>query len=276
MKKGFSHIIVLIGILLLTAGCSNYQKLLKSTNVDEKYAAALKYYEKEDYYRANQLLNDVLPLLGGRPEGERARFLFAHTHFMQREFLLSAYQFQLFYETYPRSEFAEEAIFLYAKSQYMSSPGYEQDQSTTVTALESLLEFQARFPTSQFAEETNNMINELNVKLDRKSFDSARLYYQLRYYKSAVVSLTNFINEHAGSPYSEEAAFLRLDAQYRFALESVVSKQQERFTEAADFYLAFIDLHPQGKFLRDAEKIYENTLSELDKLKQPTQVSQGN
>ena len=276
MKKGFFHIIVLIGMLLVTAGCSNYQKLLKSTNVDEKYAAALKYYEKEDYYRANQLLNDVLPMLGGRPEGERARFLFAHTHFMQREFLLSAYQFQLFYETYPRSEFAEEAIFLYAKSQYMSSPGYEQDQSTTVTALESLLEFQSRFPNSQFAEETNNMINELNVKLDRKAFDSARLYYQLRYYKSAVVSLTNFINEHAGSPYSEEAAFLRLDAQYRFALESVLNKQQERYNEAVEFYLSFIDLHPQGKFLRDAEKVYENTLAELDKLKKPNQVSQGN
>src|SRR5690606_541593 len=120
--------VVLFALLLLSAGCSNYQKLLKSTNVDERYQAALRYYEKEDYYRANQLLEQILPLMGGLPEGEYARFVFANTHMRQREYLLSAYQFRQFYETYPRSQYAEEAMFLHAKSEFMNAPDFEQDQ----------------------------------------------------------------------------------------------------------------------------------------------------
>ncbi|WP_114781639.1 outer membrane protein assembly factor BamD [Botryobacter ruber] len=270
MNKGIFHTLVLVCLLLLAAGCSNYQKLLKSTSVEDRYQAALKYYEKEDYYRANQLLEQILPLMGGLPEGEYARYIYANTHYKQREYLLSAYQFRQFYETYPRSQYAEEAMFLHAKSEYMNAPDFEQDQTPTLTAIEAIQEFMTRYPESGLMEEANAMLEDLNVRLDRKAFNSARLYYQLRYYNSAVVALTNFLNEHPASPYGEEAAFLRLDAQYRYAQESVLSKQQERFMEAVDFYQSFIDQYPNSKYLRDAEQVYSNALSELDKLKQTT------
>ncbi|MFD2248242.1 outer membrane protein assembly factor BamD [Pontibacter ruber] len=276
MNRGFLHTVVLIGLLLVAAGCSNFQKLLKSDNVDKKYQAALQYYEKEDYYRASQLLEQVMPLLSGREEGERARFLFANSQFKQGDYILSAYQFKLFYETYPRSELAEEAMFLYAQSQYKQSPTHSQDQTSTLTAIEALQEFLVRYPTSKFAEEANGMIEKLTAKLDQKAFESARLYYQLRYFRSAVVAFTNFQRENPSSPYAEEAAFLRLDAQYRFGLESVPDKQQERFMEAVDYYQSFIDQYPESRFLRSAEQVYENTLAELEKVKKTNTANTAN
>ena len=72
MKKRLSHFVVLIALLLTAASCSNYQKLLKSNDVQQKYAAAVKYYEKGDYYRASELLDAVTPLLTGTEQAEDA------------------------------------------------------------------------------------------------------------------------------------------------------------------------------------------------------------
>lgn len=267
MNRGIFHTVALFCLLLFTASCSNFQKLLKSNDVDKKYKAALEYYEKEDYYRANQLLEQVMPLMTGRPEAEQARFYYANTHYQQREFMLSAFQFRTFFETYPRSPLAEQAMFLHAKSLYNDSPDFEQDQTSTVTAMESIQEFLVRYPNSEYAAEANTMFETLSAKLDQKSFESARLYYKLSYYRSAVVAFTNFLRENPSSPYSEEASYLRIDAQYRFALESVPDKQEERFLEAADYYQGFIDQYPDSRFLRSAEQVYNNTLAEMEKIK---------
>ncbi|WP_242916377.1 outer membrane protein assembly factor BamD [Pontibacter liquoris] len=273
MNKGFLHTIALIGMLLFATGCSNFQKILKSNNVDEKYKAALQYYEKGDYYRANQLFEQVLPLMTGRPEAEQAKFYFANTYFQQKDYLLSAFHFKSFYDTYQRSPLAEQALFMQAKSLYNQSPGYEQDQSSTLTAIEALQEFQVRYPQSELTKEANAMIDALNMKLDKKAYDNAKLYYQIRYYRSAVVAFNNFIKEHASSPYSEEAAYLRLDAQYRFAQESVPAKQQERYMEALDYYQTFVDQYPDSKFKRSAEQVYDNALAELEKVKKQNQAN---
>lgn len=271
MKISFFHTVALIGLLLFSTGCSNFQKLLKSNKVDEKYTAAISYYEKEDYYRANQLLEQVLPLITGSEQSEKAKFIFADTYFKQGDYLLSAFHFKSFYETYPRSPLAEEAMFLYAKSNYNSSPGYEQDQTTTLAAIEALQEYLLRYPTSARTEEANKLVEDLFKKLDRKAFDNAKLYYNIRYYRSAVVAFQNFLKENPASPYSEEAAYLRVDAQYMFAQESVPGKQQERYDQVIDFYQAFVDQYPDSKFKRNAEQVYEKALAELTKIKAANQ-----
>ncbi len=266
MKRGFFHTVALLGLLLTFTGCSNYQKLLKSDNLDKKYEAALAYYEKEDYTRANELLKQVAPLLTGRPEAERANFVYAHTFFMQGDYILSSFHFKTFYETYQRSDLAEQAMFLYAKAQYYQSPSHEQDQQSTLTALEALQEFGVRYPESEYLAEANSLVEELYKKLDKKAFESARLYYSLRYYKAAVVAFTNFQREYPSSPYSDEAGYLKIDAQYKFASESVASKQAERYREAIEFYETFIDRYPESRFLRSAEQVYSRALEDLEKI----------
>jgi outer membrane protein assembly factor BamD len=271
MNKGFFHTVAFIALLLIAAGCSNFQKVLKSNNVDQKYKAALDYYEKEDYYRANLLLEQVLPLLSGQEEAEKAKFYFANTYYQQGDYLLSAFHFKNFYETYPRSPLAEEAMFMYARSNYNSSPSFEQDQTSTVAAIEALQEFAVRYPESERLGEVNKMIDDLNAKLDRKAFEHAQLYYKILQYRSAVVALTNFLQEHPASAYSEEAAFLRIDAQYQFAEQSITSKQQERYYEAIEYYQVFIDQYPKSEYLRKAEQIYTDALAKIEQLKKTDQ-----
>ncbi|WP_439880187.1 outer membrane protein assembly factor BamD [Pontibacter sp. MBLB2868] len=273
MNRGFLHTVAILGLLLLVSSCSNFQKLLKSNDVDKKYKAALEYYQKEDYYRANQLLEQVTPLLTGSETAEQAKYYLAQTYFELGDYLLADFHFKNFYQTYPRSPLAEDAMFMQAKALYNQSPSYEQDQTSTLTAIESLQEYLVRYPNSENVAVANEMIDELLTKLDKKSFDNAKLYYQLRYWRSAAVAFDNFQKEHASSPYSEEAAYLKLDAQLRFALESIPSKQEERLYTAIDYYQAFIDQYPNSKFARDAEQIYEQAMAEIEKIKKNNQAN---
>lgn len=271
MNRGFFHSIALFCLLLLATGCSNFQQLLKSNDVSKKYKAALEYYEQDEFYRASQLFDQVTDLLAGTEEAEKALFYRAKSHFMQGNYILSDAYFRNFYTVYPRSPFAEEAMFLQAQSLYEQSPSYEEDQTPTITAIEAYEEFLIRYPTSERATEANRVLEELYTKLDRKDFNQAQLYYKLRYWRSAAVALNNFLQEHASSPYAEEAAFLRFDAQYRFALESVPSKQEERYDLALDYFQSFVDMYPESRYKRDAERVFDSVQSALTDIRKSKQ-----
>ena len=258
---------LLVSTLLLGACSNGYQRLLKSTDVNKKYEAAVKYYDKGDFFRAGTLLEDLIPLLKGRPEAEKAQFYFANTNYKQRNFVLSAFYFKQFNETYPNSDYSEEASFLHAKSLFLDSPGFELDQTNTISALESIQDFLNRYPTSKFKAETENMSQELQKKLENKAFESAKLYYKLRYNQAAVVAMTNFQQQFPASAYAEQAAFLRLSAQYAWAQESIESKQRERFLEAVSFYQQFLDTYPQSKNLKTAQDMYDVSKAEIVRLK---------
>ena len=262
---------LLVSTLVLGSCASGYQRLLKSPDVNKKYEAAIKYYDKGDYFRSGTLLEDLIPLLKGRPEAEKAQFYFANTNYKQRNYVLSAFYFKAFTDTYPNSEYAEEASFLHARSLFLDSPGYELDQTNTNSALESIQDFLNRYPASAHKGETEGMSQELQKKLEHKGFESARLYYLLRYNQAAVVALTNFQLQYPASAYAEQAAFLRLSAQHAWAVESVESKQRERFLETVSFYQQFIDTYPQSKSLKAALALYDNAQAEITRLKaQPT------
>ncbi|MGI4870627.1 MAG: outer membrane protein assembly factor BamD [Janthinobacterium lividum] len=265
----FSRLItaaLLTGSLSL-GSCTGYQKLLKSTNVNEKYTAAIKYYDKGDYFRSGTLLEELIPLLKGRPEAEKAQFYFANTNYMQRNYVLSAYYFKQFTDTYPNSPQVEEASLLRAKSLFRDSPEVELDQTNTVSALETIQDFLNTYPESKFRAEADGMSQELQRKLETKAFQNAKLYYSLRYNQAAVTAMGNFELQFPGSAYNEQADYLRFTAQYAWAKESIETKQRERFQEAITFYQHFIDTYPQSKNLRTAQTMYDDTRAELERLK---------
>ncbi|QNH61429.1 outer membrane protein assembly factor BamD [Hymenobacter sediminicola] len=266
--------VLLLSTLLLGA-CTGYQKLLKSSDVNKKYEAAIQYYDKGDYFKAGTLLEDLVPLLKGRPEAEKAQFYFANTNFRQRNYTLSSYYFKSFADTYPNSTYAEEATFLQAKSLFRDSPEWELDQTNTYSALETIQEFLNRYPNSTFRPEAENMSQELQKKLELKAYQGARLYYNLRYYQSAVVALGGFQQQFPASAFNEEAEFLKVSAQYDLARESVLEKQRERYMEVVAFYQHFIDTYPQSRHLKDAERMYTDAQAQIAKLK-PSEPTAAN
>lgn len=254
-------------LVVLAGSCSKFRKIEKSQDWRVKYEAGLNYYGKKDYYKASVLFEQILPIVRGLPEGEKVQFYLAYCQFYQKLHLLASEQFKTFYETYGRSTMAEEARFMYAFSLYKSSPNTNLDQSSSIEAMGAMQEFLNRYPNSKLKDQAVEVIFTTQDKLEKKGFDNAYQYYRMRSYKAAVVALNNFKDNFPDSEYIEEAQYLIIVSEYRLALQSIYTKQQERYKSVVEHYKEFIDKYPQSKFLKDAEKIYAESLSKLSKSK---------
>jgi outer membrane protein assembly factor BamD len=256
-------------ILILLGGisCSKFRKIEKSQDWRVKYDAALNYYAKEDYYKASVLFEQILPIVRGLPEGEKVQFSLAYCQYHDKLYLLASEQFKTFYETYGRSVMAEEARYMFAYSLYASSPNMNLDQTNSIDAMAAMQEFLNRYSTSKYREPAIEVINNIQLKLEKKGFDNAYQYFKMRSYKAAIVALNNFRDNFPDSKYLEESFYLVVEAEYRLAEQSVRSKQEERYKAVVEHYKDFVDRYPASKFLKDAERFYANSLEKLNESK---------
>lgn len=249
--------------LLVSTSCSKFQKIQKSNDLDKKYQAALNYYKNKEYSKAGLLFEELIPILRGTKESELAQFYYAYTQYYQGLYDLSAFQFKKFYETFSRSEFAQEAMLMYAYSLYENSPAYNLDQTNTYSAIEAMQNFINAYPTSERVKEATDIIEKLRDKLEKKAFENAELYSRMQDYKAAVISLTNFQRDFPDSEYGERAAYLKVLNAYNLAKSSTKAKEKERYEEAIEFYENFIDKYAKSKYLRDAENMYEESIEKV-------------
>ncbi len=261
---------------LITAvllGCSDFRKLQKSDDWEKKYEAAITYYENQDYYRSSVLLEQILPIIKGSAKAEKANFIYAYTYFYEEQYLLSSHYFKTFYETYGRSELAEEARFMFGYALFMDSPRYNLEQTSTKDAIVAMQGFINRYPESEFVPKAENALNVLQIKLERKAYEQAILYYKLKkfmegeYLKASLVAFNNFQNNYPDSDYVEEIRYLEIEATYKLAEVSIQSKKKERYSSSIDFYQNYIEDYPNGEYLRRAESIYEDDINKLKKIK---------
>lgn len=255
-------ILFIIPLMLLTA-CSKFQHYLKSTDMEAKYEAAVKYYEKKDYYHALQLFEELVSVYRGTSKAEKSYYYYVYCTYYVDDFTMAAYHFNNFVQSYPNSTYAEEMQFMYAYCYYLDSPISSLDQTSTLDAIEKFQLFINKFPNSSKVAESNKYIDELRLKLEEKSFNNAKLYFRTENYKAAVVAFANLLKDYPYTVYKEEALFLSLRSSYLYAVNSVDAKKQERFKMAAEEYYKLIDNFPQSKYLREAERTFESIQKEL-------------
>lgn len=262
LKINKSGVILLAALLLVS--CSEYQKVLKDTDTAKKYEMAERLYEEGSYKKANRILEQVAPSFVGKPQGERVMFFLADSYFKIGDYNFAGYQFERFLKSYPKSDKAVEAGFLGAKSYYLLSPRYSLDQSDTDKALSKLQLFINAYPDSEFLAEANAMARELTTKKEKKAFEIARQfvklgkYYTLDYNISAIAALDNFISDHPGSVFREEAYFLKLQSSTNLALNSTFSKKKQRLQDAAAAYNAFMRYYAESQYADDARELYQD------------------
>ncbi len=202
MKRALS--ILLLAILMVS--CSDFQKALKSEDIAEKFTLATELYEAEKWSKSKRLLDQILPKYRGKPQAEKLTYMHAMCSFKMGDYYIASYHFDKFTDVYPKSEKAEEAAFLGAKGYYFNSPIYSKDQKETVEAIEKLQLFVNAYPNSEYLAEVNALVKELDFKLEKKAFEIAKQYDQIRDYKASVKSFNNFLLEFPGSTLRNKAA----------------------------------------------------------------------
>ncbi|MBE9464325.1 outer membrane protein assembly factor BamD [Dyadobacter subterraneus] len=269
LKNNFASYFLLIFAVLFITSCSKFSRLQKTGTDQQKYDAAMTYYKKGDFYRAGLLFEELIPLLKGSNESELAQFYYAYTQYQQGQYNTSQFLFKKFYDTYARSDFAQEALYMHAFSLYKDSAPHNLDQASTFTAISAMQDFINAYPQSTFRDECTRYILELRQKLELKAYDKAKLYYKISEFnmmslKAAVISIDNFRKDFPDSKYNEELSFLKVESQYNLASNSLYLKQKDRYADVVKYYKELVDKYPTGKYLRDAEKMYDNSIKELE------------
>jgi outer membrane protein assembly factor BamD len=251
---------MVIGVsALLVTGCGEYEKLLKGRDYQKKYEQGLVYYEEGEFVRAATLFDQVANIFRGTIRADTVKYYQAKSYYGQRDYMMSGHYFNELSMTYPNSAFLEEADFMVAYCYYKQSPRPELDQENTYKAITSFQIFMVRYPNSDRLNQAQEIIVELSDKLVEKSFISAKLYYDLGYYKSAIIALRNSLIDYPETRYREELMFLILKSSFLLADNSISSKQRERYQAAVDEYYSFIGEFPNGPHTKEANRIYESS-----------------
>ena len=246
-------------------GCSEYQKLLKSTDNSLKYKKAVEYYNSEDYAKSATLFEELLPIYRGTSKAETIAYYISYCAYGQGDYISAGYFFRNFLKTYPDSPFSEECLYMSAYCYYLESPKPRLDQTPTTNAIDAFQLYINRYPNSTRIPKCNDYIDELQDKLVLKSYLSARNYYDREHYPSAIIALQNSLKDYPGSSYREDLMFMLLESKHQLAAKSIPSKQRERYNNAKEEYYSFVDEYPESKHRKSAEKMIEDIESYLGK-----------
>lgn len=259
--------------ILILCSCGEFEKLLKSTDYELKYAKAKEYFELKKYNRAATLLSELVPIYKGSDKAEESLYILALCYYNDKDYLSASYQFTTYYKTYPRGKYAEKSRYYSAMSHFQDSPEALLDQTGTYKAIEEFTIFREYFPSSELAADVQERIQILQDKLAYKEFLNARLYYNLgnymgNNYQSAIIVSNNAIREYPSTVHREDFMWLTLRAKYQIAHHSVATKKVERYREVIDEYYSFTNEYPESKHLREAKSmlsVAEKVVNKNDK-----------
>lgn len=255
-KKG---LFILLTVCVLT-GCGEYQKLLKSRDPEEKYQAALQYFNQQQYVKAQTLLDDVSSYYKGTERSEDVLAYLARCYMGQKSYESATDYYQAYIRNYPKGRYATEAYFQIGHCQFLDSPDARLDQEVTRNAIEAFQLFVELYPESPYAAQAYEEMSQLYDKLALKELKSAELYYNLgtylgNNYLSCEIVCKNALKNYPSNKYQEDFSWLILQAKYQQLVNSIDEKKLERARDTQDEYYNFVTEYPDSKHRKEAEKM---------------------
>lgn len=267
MKK---RLFIPILALALFTSCGEYNKLAKSTDPEYKYEAAKEYFAEGYFNKASVLLEELITFMKGTDKAQESLYMLAMCYYNDGDYQSASTTFNTYITTYPRGTFAENARFYTGKALYRDTPEPRLDQTSTSSAIQALQNFIEFYPGSALKGQAQEMIFTLQDKLVEKEYLSARLYYNMgeyfgncamggNNYQASIITAQNALKDYPYSKYREELSLLVLRSKYNMARQSVDTKITDRFRDAIDEYYAFKNEFPESKYLKEAQKIFEDS-----------------
>lgn len=251
---------ILLFVTVVFSSCGEYQRLLKSRDPEEKYQAALRYFNNKQYVKSQTLLDDVSSYYKGTERSEDVLAYLARSYMGQKNYESATDYYQAYIRNYPKGKYAAEAYFQIGHCQYLDSPDARLDQSITQKAIDAFTQFVELYPESPYAEQAYQEMSEMYDKLALKELKSAQLYYNLgsylgNNYLSCEIVAKNALRNYPSNKYQEEFSWLILEAKYQQMVNSFEDKKLERARDAQDEYYNFITEYPSSKRRKEADKM---------------------
>ncbi len=264
MKNRLFLIVILGLVIFFGSSCkSEFEKLRATGDAQTLHTKAFEYYDKGDYVKAQLLFELIINNLRGKTQAEKVYFYYANTHYHLKKYILAGYYYKNFANTFPNSQYREEADFMTAYSNYELSPKFRLDQTYTEKAIDEFQLFANTYPNSKRVEQCNLLIEQMRQKLEKKAVAEAELYYNLKQYQSAVHTFENVLKDYPDTKEAEKLRYLTIKAAYLLAQNSIYEKQTERYESTFKKSNLFIQKYPESKYIKEVRSINENSNNKI-------------
>ncbi len=250
-------------VVALSSCKTQYEMLLNSNDADAKYEAAFNYYNEGKFSKAGSMFESLSVLTNGTERDDTVRFYWGLSNYKYKDYYTAETNFSNFIESYPRSPFASEARYLRLDCLYRSTLRYELDQTPTYKAITEISEYVMEYPDNPHMKTCSDMLTDLNERLDKKAYENAKLYYKMEDYKASRVAFRNVLKDDADNVYREDILYYIAMSSYKFAHNSIHSKQKERYLTFVDDYYNFIDEIPESHYRRELDNVYRRAQKAL-------------
>ncbi len=268
-RKIFLSVLPLF-LLGALAGCNPYQKVLKSNDMSYKLTKANEYFDAKKYEQANELYQQMLPVMKGTKSFEPLVLRYAWSFYNMKDYLSASYWFKNFVDYFPASKEAEESEFMHALALFKESPKASLEQTNTIKSMEAMQAFINKYPTSKRVAEANVYIDEGRAKLERKDAGAADLYFKIGQYRAASVAYRSLLRTYPESERADFYQYMIVRSLYLYARESISEKQEERYANTVTAYREMADLYPQSVYLPEAQRfsrLSDDSINDLRKQK---------
>lgn len=262
--KRISTIFAALLLIVLSSCKGEFEAILHSGDSDTKYKAAFKYFDAKKYNKAAQLFESLSVMSSGTERDDTVQYYWALSNYKYKDFYTAETNFTHHIENFPLSPFTEEARFLRIDCLYRSTLRYELDQSRTYSAIGAIEQYMNDYGTHNTKKaECEEMLADLNGRLDRKAYEAARLYYKMEDYKASRVAFRNVLKDKSENIYREDILYYIAMSSYRYAYLSVRSKQKDRYMTFVDDYFNFIGEIPESPYRKELDIMYKRAQKAL-------------
>lgn len=249
-----NFIILLLMNVVWILSCSQH-KIPATATEEERLNAALKLFEKGDYFEAKTQFRILTLSNSGSMIADKAQFYLAECHFNMKEYILSASEYERLLKVYPSSEYTDDAKFKIGLSYYKLSPKSGLDQDYTEQAIIHFQEFLEDYHSSDLAPEVEKYLQQARNKLAEKIYLSADLYRKMGYYQASNIYFNKVIEEYYDTDFAALSLYWIADN----------NRSMHHYTQAFDIFDEFLQKYPDHDWVNRTQNKIKQTRNEYER-----------
>ena len=233
-------LLVLLGVLAgpgsLTDAAPAHAQTADGVSASDRYDLCLKFYRRRLFTKALELCNRVRNFHRDDPVSVLAELAIADIYFQRGDREQARLAYEDFVRLHPRHEQVDYAIWRIGLCWWKVSPQWAgRDQTPTRQAVNVWTGFSARFPSSDYTDEVDELYGKAKDRLARKELVIARFYArrQRRAWGAVQGRAQGVVDRYDDTPQISQALYLSAVAHHAWGDIASAGRAREALAEVA-------------------------------------------
>jgi outer membrane protein assembly factor BamD len=235
-----------VAAMVLLAGCGSSgpkEDPILRLSAEEALEQGKKLLEEEKYTQAQEYLNHAYEVEPNSAVGREGLLLAADALFKaggQDNYIRAEAKYRDFQNRFPTSDKSAYVLFQVASSLAQRVRKPDRDQSSTAKALQAFHDVISLYPTSEYAEQARQQIDELRQHLGESEFLVGHFYYRAGLARAAIARFEGIEKNYADYQEMDEVVYFLANS-YR---------KSKQWQKAVDTFERLGRDYPESEFLK--------------------------